>query len=384
MGREAWGSIRRLPSSRWQVRYLAGRGSKKMRTAPHTFATKTAAREWLNRQHAKIAAGDYVDPKLGEILFETYAWQWLDGKVLEDTSRDQYERRLRKHLIPAFGSERLNAISSEDVRRWHAPIARTHPALAAACYQELGNIFATAVTDGRLTKSPCIIKGAASYKAPRRRVGDEDEVLRAARLMPPYLRVLPLLCCWAELRRGEVFGLRRWGVVVEDQLIVVSPTVTWAGSKMVEKGPKTVAGERHAIVPARIMDVVAEHLDTHTRAGRDAYVIANRAGGAISRQVVYYHWFKARAAIGRPDLRLHDLRHSGSTLSSQYGATLAERMAKAGWSTPATAMRYDHSVDARQRLIAERMNATLEGAEVIDLAPERGRRRGRCAAAAGE
>ena len=45
----------------------------------------------------------------------------------------------------------------------------------------------------------------------------------------------------------------------------------------------------------------------------------------------------ARDAAGRPDLRFHDLRHTGATLAAAAGATVAELMARIGHTTPAMA-----------------------------------------------
>ena len=64
-------------------------------------------------------------------------------------------------------------------------------------------------------------------------------------------------------------------------------------------------------------------------------------------------WFyKARDKANRPDLRFHDLRHSGAVLAAATGATLAELMGRLGHSTPAAAMRYQHAAQGRDREIA--------------------------------
>ena len=190
--------------------------------------------------------------------------------------------------------------------------------------------------------------------------------------MPERFRAMVLLGCWGGLRRGELFGLRRWGVVVDDQLVIVGPTVTYAGGRKVEQDhTKTDAGDwRHVVLPKLIMDVLVWHLDTFTRAEPDAYVFAGeRSGGSLMANTVYRHWHRARAAIGRPRLTMHDLRHSGATISSVNGSTLAERMDTFGWSSIAAAQRYDHSLDPRKRQVAERINAGLDEQKVIGLHP---------------
>ena len=67
-------------------------------------------------------------------------------------------------------------------------------------------------------------------------------------------------------------------------------------------------------------------------------------------------WERARRAIGRDDLHLHDLRHYASTLAASAGASTAELMARLGHSSPAASLRYQHATSDRDRVIADRMN----------------------------
>ena len=68
---------------------------------------------------------------------------------------------------------------------------------------------------------------------------------------------------------------------------------------------------------------------------------------------LYREWYKARAAAGRPDLRWHDLRHSGAVLAAATGATLAELMQRLGHSTPRAALVYQHVARGRDAEIAQ-------------------------------
>ena len=67
--RRRFGSIRRLPSGRYQVRYPGPDGV--MRPADDTFATKTEAEDWLTLKEAEILEGDWIDPDAGEFLSPT-------------------------------------------------------------------------------------------------------------------------------------------------------------------------------------------------------------------------------------------------------------------------------------------------------------------------
>jgi integrase len=72
-------------------------------------------------------------------------------------------------------------------------------------------------------------------------------------------------------------------------------------------------------------------------------------------------WEKARAAIGKPNLRVHDLRHVGAVLAAQSGATTAELMHRLGHTTAVMALRYQHVGEGRDAEIAERLSKLAAG-----------------------
>ncbi len=74
---------------------------------------------------------------------------------------------------------------------------------------------------------------------------------------------------------------------------------------------------------------------------------------------LYRVFYRAREAAGRPDLRWHDLRHTGAVLAAQTGATLAELMARLGHSTPGAALRYQHAAQGRDMEIAKALSAMV-------------------------
>jgi integrase len=73
-------------------------------------------------------------------------------------------------------------------------------------------------------------------------------------------------------------------------------------------------------------------------------------------------YYSARVAAGRPDLRFHDLRHTGAVLAATTGATVAELMARLGHSTAGAAMRYQHAAQDRDRIIAQRLSDLAQSA----------------------
>ena len=93
MKRRGFGSIRRLPSGRYQARYTTGTGTAI--TAPHTFPTKVAAEMWLTDRRRGIDA-QHIEPS--RITFEDYSTAGLrPARAPVDRSR-----RRPVSITPAF------------------------------------------------------------------------------------------------------------------------------------------------------------------------------------------------------------------------------------------------------------------------------------------
>jgi integrase len=291
--------------------------------------------------------------------FSEYAAAWLDTRVdLAERTVELYRWLLRRHIQSTFGAVPLGSISPQGVRAWHSGIAKERPTTAAKAYRLLSSILRTAVSDEILTKKPCQVRGAAVEKAPERPIASIAEVDALARAMPERLRIAVYLAAWCQLRRGEIRGLRRKDIdLVTGKLSVRVTKTTAMSGRTVVKEPNTRAGSRTIAVPAQIVDLLAVHLERFVPESLEADVVD------ASNRAMSYAWHKARMAIGRPDLRFHDLRHSGLTWSAATGASVAELMRRAGHASQAAALRYQHATDDRDRVLADALAGLAEQAE---------------------
>src|SRR5699024_11348504 len=104
--------------------------------------------------------------------------------------------------------------------------------------------------------------------------------------------------------------------------------------------------------------LVKEHRSNNITGGRDGLLFpaAGDPTRHMTRSTLHKIWAPAREAAGRPDLRFHDLRHTGATLAAQTGAPLADLMNRLGHSTAGAAMRYQHASGDRDKQIAEALS----------------------------
>jgi integrase len=92
---------------------------------------------------------------------------------------------------------------------------------------------------------------------------------------------------------------------------------------------------------------------------------------------LYRVYYPAREAAGRPDLRFHDLRHTGAVLAAATGATLAELMSRLGHSTAGAALRYQHAAAGRDKVIAAALSKLAGGSVTPITRAETSRRSAR-------
>ena len=368
-----WGKIRKLPSGRYQASYLDD--TRTRRTAPATFRTRADAATWLSAQQAALDKGTWRDPGAGAETFAGYAARWLDERGLKPRTEHDYRRILDRLLLPEFGEMPLKAITPAAVRSWYARLDPGTPVMRAHAYGLLRAMLKTAVADDLIAASPCRIRGAGQAK-PTRRISPatlaELEVITAA--MPDRLQLMVLLAAWCGLRFGELAELRRADVDLAHGVLRVRRGVVRAGGQWIAGTPKSEAGVRDVAVPPHLMPLVHDHLTEHAGRGRDALLFTAASGGYLTPGGLYDFYYPAPRAAGRPDLRFHDLRHTGATLAAATGATIAELMRRLGHSTPGAAMRYQHATDDRDAAIAEALSE-FHQAKTVTLRPRRGGKR---------
>ena len=244
--------------------------------------------------------------------------------------------------------------------------------MRAHCYGLLRTILGTALSDGMLSAQPCQIRGAGSTK---RVIEIEPATLpqlaTIVAKMPARLQMMTLLASWCALRFGELAELRRKDVDLDRGVLNIRRGVVGLKGGRIIGDPKSDAGRRFVSIPPHLIEPLRVHLAEHAQRGPDGLLFPSVTGVHVATRSLYDAYYPARAAAGRPDLRFHDLRHTGAVLAAATGATLADLMHRLGHSTPAAAMRYQHTSEQRDQDIAMKLSELAAGSNVVSL---RGRR----------
>lgn len=361
--RSPWGSVRRLPSGRYQARYRVG-GLEHQADA--TFRTQREADAYLAALRADIERGRWVDPVAGRATLTEYAWRWLSERSnLRPRTRELYESELRLHILPTLGSVELARLTPARVRSWYADLLRSgYPGATtvAKCYRLLRAILATAVEDGITLKNPCVIKGAGIERPEERGVATVEQVYALADAISPRFRAMVLIATFTGLRLGELRALRQRNLdLVQGNVSVIEQLQDLADGTLIIGPPKSDAGRRSVAIPAAIIPELRAHASRWAAPGPDGLFFCGTKGQPLRKATVHKAWTDATRLVGIEGLRFHDLRHTGNTLAAATGASTKELMARMGHASPRAALVYQHATRERDAFIAESLSEAIEG-----------------------
>ncbi|WP_242453498.1 site-specific integrase [Mycolicibacterium sp. P9-64] len=353
-----------MRNGRVQASYVYDDGRRYYAT--HTYDSRTDAEGWLANERKLIELGEWSPPEsraalraVAGVTLREYSEQWLKHRDLTPKTHALYRRLLDSRILPELGDEILRAITPARVRAWWVGLGKATPTSNTHAYQLLKAIYNTALEDKAATENPCQMKAAG--KPPKARDVKPltpAELVKVAESAPEAYRVAVPVAAWCGLRFGELIELRRKDIHSEGERITlrIRRAATRVDSKLIVGPPKTDAGIRDVTVPPHVALQLREHMQKHTGRGPEAFVFTTTRGQRLSTTAFTKAVKNGFAAVGKPDMRVHDLRHVGATLAAQAGATTKELMSRLGHTTPGMAMRYQIAAQERDAKIADAMS----------------------------
>ncbi|OBY30895.1 integrase [Mycolicibacter kumamotonensis] len=376
-GHRSWGYVVQLPnkSKRFEASFI---GPDRLRHyAPNTFTHKTTAEGWLANERAFIErttmTGEvWTSPKqraatqlAQSLTLVDYTKTWIEHRNVKPRTRIEYESLAESVIGPDLGPIALRSLTAETIRAWHAGLPSDTPRRNSHAYGLLHAILATAVKDELIDRNPCSIERAMSSHRKREPVILEvTEIGALADAIGERWRALVLLSAWCGLRWGEVCELRRSDFGPGCETVTISRAVNHrSGTCTIDT---TKSGKaRTVVIPPHIRADVKAHLDTHTKADRDAPLFVPVRGGChLDNKTFADSYLKpALKSIGRETATHHHLRHFAGTMTARVGGSVSETMARLGHSTSRASLMYQAAVDERQAVIADALSA-LANAEL--------------------
>ena len=350
------------------VEYRPGRGGRGVPKRRHTFArhgapasggrvwtTDAARREALRLLGAIKAGHDPLERAPQSPTFADLTATWLAELATKRKPRTMqgYERTLRQHALPEFGTVDIARIGRQQVARLHHALRRT-PAEANYLVRVFSSFFTWCERNGYREDRSNPARMVTMYRERKReRFLSPRELRRLARALAvaelcgkvtPHMAAAIRLLVLTGARLGEVLALRWEWVDLADGALRLPDSKT--GAKVI-----------HLNSPARAV------LAGLPRVNKNPFVIV---GGKHGRPLVNLQkpWRRVRKAALLDEVRLHDLRHSHASVGVASGLSLPLIGGLLGHSKPATTARYAHLADdplkAASELVGRRIAEAME------------------------
>lgn len=356
--REGWGSLRRLPSGRWQVRYRGSDGL--MRPGPRTFVTRAEARLSLRYAESDLARGQWLDHRLGEITLQEWSTRYMaTTAALKPKTRADYASLLRTVILPRLGTRSVGSLRQVDVAEWTAQ--QTARGLSASrvrqAYHLLSQIMKAAALSGLIGATPCV-----AVRRPRLPEA-EPTILTLAELSALIAavdaghRLLVATMAYTGVRWGEAAALRRRSVDLVRGRLTVAESLADVNGKQLFGETKTHQ-QRTVTLPRFLVEALATHL-AGLGAGPATLLFTSPQGSPLRHSnFLRRTWQPAIKKAGLAGVTPHDLRATHASLLVDEGFSVIDVGARLGHArATVTTRHYARPVEGRDRRIADCLEA---------------------------
>ena len=375
------GNIRKRKNGTWEARYTVD-NAKTGKSERRSLYGKSQeeVRKKLNAIVNDIDNGVYIAPD--DITISQWFDIWIkeyNGNVKEST-KSQYEYQGRCHIKPFIGKKKLQKITAPALQKFinerYDEGNGLSPKSCRNLHGVLHKLFNQAVLCGYIKNNPvCAVQLPRVEKKEMHILSGDDLKAFFAEIKGKAYENLFFVDVFTGLRESEIIGLTWDCVDFKKGIIRIEKQFkrerqTGGGNKYrfdsLKNGKTRIISPAPAVF-ARLKKERAKQAKNRLKYG-SAYknklnlVFTNETGGHLS-PVTVYGCFKRRVdAIGCPEVRFHDLRHSYAVISIENGVdvkSISEAMGH--FSVAFTLDVYGHVSEKMQKDSADRVQAFIDG-----------------------
>lgn len=340
----------------WDVRFsYFDHNNKRRHYQRRGLRTRKDAERAERHARSTLDAGDSLisaDGTVGEYLL-----LWLERRKfandLKASSMAKTTQTVNAYLIPHIGNLPLRKLDSFKIQALYVELLKSGrikenklpKALSAKTVRDIAGVLFKALSDcvswRIITSNPAKGVKLPRFERPELTVYDGDETgrfLNYAHSVDEYLLALYRLSLLVGLRRGEVLGLR-WSDVdlVLNNISVVQTRIAVNG-KIIISTPKTRAGRRTISIDTGTADALARFKNKQEQLfGKVPDLVSTDDDGRPVHPLRYSRHFKRLAkAAGLKQARLHDARHTATTLQLHNGVSVPTVLGRLGWTSNST------------------------------------------------
>ncbi|MCC3765190.1 site-specific integrase [Glycomyces sp. TRM65418] len=245
--------------NRYRVRYIDPQGAERSKSFPD--GKKEDAKDFLNNIEIEVKAGTYIDPEGGKTDTGEFAKEWLKGLGGDSATKEQVNRRMRKHFIPYFTGRPLEACLTSTIRSWLAALD-LEESTKAVLFIYVNSMFEAAVDDRLIRLNPCQAKSLKKPRAANRLVvpWNREQLSSVQSKLAGHYQAMVPTGAGCGFRIGEIFGLAVEDIRFDDEEIDLRRQVKLLGSKRIFAPPKRDS-VRTVPLPRFVAVALKEHME---------------------------------------------------------------------------------------------------------------------------
>lgn len=376
------GSIRKITKTSkgkeytyYEARYTEGfdpRTGKQIQRSISDKSKKVVAQK-LKAALAAIDAGTYKAPCKMTVA------QWLDIWVAEylnsvkPLTKHNYNKQVQKHLKPALGAARLEALDTHTIQRFYNSLIASglSPKTVKNIHGILHCALQQAIACDYIYRNPADACKLPKVTKPEIKPLEPEEIARLLKEaeQDDYCNLF-IVAMFTGMRQGELLGLAWECVDFKSGIITIKQQLQCKDGNYFLETPKS--GKNRTILPAPIvMDALRNQLERQQQEQEQAgemwdnqfnLVFTDALGKYLVRRTVVKHFKKISQRAGiSDDARFHDLRHSFAVSSLYAGDDIKTVQANLGHATAQFTLDvYGHVTQKMRQESANRMQKFYE------------------------
>ena len=320
------------------------RGVRKMSFGPAALRKVGEVRRACMEAATRTGDVDAACPGKAPLFrdFVAGCWKAECFERCKPSTQKSFRSVLKRQLLPAFGSRRLDRITRNMALGWFEAASRTAPGMANHALALLRQILNHAIVCGHIGTNP--VRGIR--RNPDRKMTrflSREEISRLHRVLDRYAGGSPSQAQQADIVRLLLLtGCRRNEIAHLHRDEVKADRLELADSKT---GPRTV------LLNAPARDILERRL----RQENGPWVFPSVNDPSRRRCHGLPLWYRIRREAGIEDVRLHDLRHTVASQAAMNGVPLPVVARMLGHGNVRMTMRYAHVGDREIEAAAERV-----------------------------
>lgn len=388
------------PYTFWEAAVTTGHDPGTGQQIRKTFTGKTQkeVREKMQAAAVAVQDGDFFEPAKMTVA------EWLDLWLKEYSAdwkyktKEKYETVCRVHLKPALGATKLSKLTTPQIQSFYNELGRTgkvttkmdkksgktverreplSPKSIRLVHGVLSKALNTAVRVGYIKRNAAEL--CTTPKLEKKEISPltDAQIKEFVSLCAgeDYGRIYKLIL-FTGLREGEALGLTWDCIDFQAGTLKIKQQLQRQGETD-ELVPLKNSKPRYLTAPAFVMQLLKEErthqIEQRLAAGelwqgwqsaeemKTALVFLRDDGSNITAAALYQRYKHLAEKIGKPESRVHDLRHTFAVLSLQNGDNVKTVQDNLGHATAAFTLDvYGHVSERMKEDSAARMQAYIE------------------------